>query len=299
MIRESFPKIKIIYSCHSISKYEYDIRNCHPEFLGFEQFILGEVDHIHLLNQASFGYLKHSYPEIAAQKAYSIIPNGIDESTFIKKDLRFQRKMSYLKSNKKTTVLCMSRWSRGKGLEILLEAIPKVIKQNNNVQFVIAGRKAKSWEYMYNHFLKEIDQKITALSQYIITLGWLDDQKRNALFSFADIWVMPSLLEYFPFSILEPMIANLPIISSKIDSVQEMLSDNEDCLFYEPMNSEELANKILTLINNPDIRRQIANSAYQKAKKLYRWEDISNKYIQMYQEVLSPELEDEVIKKIG
>lgn len=288
IIKEKFPHLKIIYSCHSLAKYEFNIRKLQPDLLRNEVFIINHIDHLHLLNQSSLKYFKDSYAAIAEKLAYSIIPNGIEEDSFQEKDAGFERKMNrLLKENGKITVLCMSRWSWGKGLEYFLDAVPQVISRYQNIQFVIAGRKVTSWEYNYWNYLSKINRKIASLDNQVIPLGWLNDSQRNTLFSYADIWVMPSLLEYFPYSILEPMIAGIPIISSRIDCVGEMLQENEECLCYEPKSPNQLADRILTLIQNPNLRNQLADNAYHKAKEYYPWARISDMYLKMYHTVCS------------
>ncbi|HEX3043691.1 MAG TPA: glycosyltransferase family 4 protein [Bacillota bacterium] len=301
IIKQFFPELKIIYSCHSIAKYESDIRNIHPRLPRDEAFILGQINHLHLLNQSSLQYFEAAYGPMAGKISYSMIPNGIDAASFQVIDSRFKRKMNRLvyKNSKiakgqaingcacarELTVLCMSRWSWGKGLEYLLDAIPLVVAQYPNIRFIITGRRLISWEYRYWDYLQKIRQKMAGLKDYVIPMGWLNDRGRNLLLTLADIWVMPSLLEYFPYSILEPMIAKVPIISSRLDCVEEMLRDNEDCLFYEPTHPEQLAEQIIKLIENPDLRRQLAANAYAKAKA-YQWDHISELYLRMYQRVI-------------
>jgi glycosyltransferase involved in cell wall biosynthesis len=239
-----------------------------------------------LLSQTSLHYFQEAYPGIDAQLPYSMIPNGIDGASFQVKDIRFAEKMDRkLKKNGKITVLCMSRWSWGKGLEYLLDAFPLVAGRYPNVQLVIAGWRLISWENKYWQYLWKIGSKIAALHGHIIPLGWLNDVQRNSLLPYADIWVMPSLLEYFPYSILEPMIAGIPIISSRIDSVAEILRENEECLLYDPENPQQLAEQIIRLIQNPDLRHHLADEACKKAKTLYSWAHISELYLNMYHSV--------------
>ncbi|HEX3046583.1 MAG TPA: glycosyltransferase family 4 protein [Bacillota bacterium] len=301
IIKQFYPELKIIYSCHSIAKYESDIRNIHPNMLRYESLILSRIDHLHLLNQSSLRYFEASYGILAGKIPYSIIPNGIDAASFQAVDSRFKQKINRLLRKDRTitkgqttngrgpawelTVLCMSRWSWGKGLEYLLDAIPLVVARYPNIRFIITGRKLISWEYRYWNYLKKVRQKMAGLKDYVIPMGWLNDGQRNLLLTLADIWVMPSLLEYFPLSILEPMIAKVPIISSRLVCVEEMLRDNEDCLFYEPTHPEQLAEQIIKLIENPDLRRQLAANAYVKATA-YQWNRISELYLKMYQRVL-------------
>jgi glycosyltransferase involved in cell wall biosynthesis len=282
-IKELYPQVRIIYSCHSIAKYEIGIRNNKEEEIDSESFIVNNASHIQLLNNTSLNYLKESYAEVAQNKPISIIPNGIEETEYKAIDLKWRDELlNELDKDNNLVVLCMSRWSFGKGLEYLLEAVPKVTEQYKNVKFVLAGRKTSSWENKVKDYVTMIDKQISNLNN-IIPLGWLTDVERNTIMSLADLWIMPSLLEYFPYSILEPMVCKIPIISSRIDSVVELLEENNECLFYSPQNPTELAEKILSLAYNEESRSELAKNAYQKVKQIYTWETISDMYLTMYQ----------------
>jgi glycosyltransferase involved in cell wall biosynthesis len=283
MIKNYFPDIKIIFSMHSIAKYEILIRNNNPKDLTNEKYIIENSNHIHFLNATSLNYFSKAYNLLIDKISYSIIPNGIDESTFNIKSPGFDRKLiEKIEDPDNIIVLCMSRWSYGKGLEYLLDAIPFVAKKIKNIKFIIAGRKYISWENEVTDYVKMIDKKIKPLKKHVIPLGWLDKTERNTLFSHAHIYIMPSLLEYFPYSILEPMIAKIPIISSKIESVKELIEDYKECLFYSPENPEELAEKILYLSENKRLREQLMKNAYKKVKKYWQWDSISQMYLDMY-----------------
>lgn len=286
VIRQNFPELKIVYSCHSVAKYDMALRKSYSNQLGYEYRIINNIDHLHVLNRTSLEYLKQSHSHTDKPFTYSVIPNGIDETGTRKQAPYFARKIQRLSKPDQITVLFMSRWSHGKGIEYLLEAIPKVIGSNKNIRFILAGRKSNSWENEYSTFRQTLDQTMKDMKENVTVLGWLNDSKRNTLFAQADIWVMPSLLEYFPYSILEPMIAKIPIVSARIDSVKEMLEEDKECLFYDSRDSEQLAKKILTLAGSPELRRQIAQNAYQKAKRLYQWNAVSKMYLKMYRDLL-------------
>lgn len=286
-IKEHYPGIKLIYSCHSISRYDRKLRNTCPTNVESEDFIFNECDHIHLLNRTSLGLLEQTYPRITEKTPVTIIPNGIEEEKFRKIYPPMKRKLEkVLHKQENLLVVCMTRWSYGKGLEYFLDAIPGVVKEVRGIQFVIAGKKKESWENGYTGYLKMVEEKIDAVKEFVTVFGWLDDKRRNTLYAVADIWVMPSLLEYFPYSIMEPAVCKIPIISSRIDSVTELLKENEECLFFEPGNNRELAGKIVCLCRNRKLREQLRNNAYNKLHNDYRWHTITEMYLNMYKKLL-------------
>ncbi|MCL6588569.1 MAG: glycosyltransferase family 4 protein [Firmicutes bacterium] len=287
IIRRQFPWIKIVYSCHSIAKYDIAFRNQTNDQLEFENYIINQADHLHLLNRTSLKYLKESYPQTNRPVSYSIIPNGIEMVNLQAKPAHVRREIEpLLRDGGRIRVLCVSRWCYGKGLEYLLDAVPQVVASLPEARFILAGRKTLSWENGHYGYANLINKKIQSLREYVVDPGWLNDSERRAIFAHADIWVMPSLLEYFPYSILEPMAARIPIISARIDSVQEMLAEDKECLFYEPKDPAGLARQIVKLAKNAKLRGELARNAYQKAEGLYQWGPISEMYFKMYQDLI-------------
>jgi glycosyltransferase involved in cell wall biosynthesis len=285
-IKAHYPEVKIIYSCHSIAKFEMSVRNNSATELIHEEYLLNNADQIQVLNHTSLQYLMKSYSSAVEKKSITIVPNGIDEGDYKLIDHNFKKKIQDQLKSTDIIVFCLSRWSFGKGLEFLIESIAKIIDKKPTVKFVIAGRKTESWENKVEEYVDMIDKKMEPYLEHIIPLGWLDNTERNTLFSMADICVMPSMLEYFPYGILEPMICQVPIVSSKIDSVEELLVENKECLFFPPGNTEELAEKILFLIENEDRRKDLVFNAYKKVNDHYRWQTISSHYVDMYQSLL-------------
>jgi glycosyltransferase involved in cell wall biosynthesis len=283
-IKNYKPEIKIVYSCHNIAKYEFAIRNSSHSEVENEEQIIQNADHLHLLNSVSLNYFKKAFPQSKLLDNFSFIPNGLDEGEFIKTSWLFKRKLIN-KKKKDIRIICISRWSYGKGLEYLADAVPEVIKQYKNARFFLAGRKKESWENDVDKFVNYIDLKIEPYKENIISLGWLDNTMRNTLFSIADICVMPSDVEYLPYSILEPMINKIPIISSRIDSVEALLDEGKECVFFQPGDSKDLAKKIIYLIENTELRKQIVKNSYDKAKATYRWDKIAQLYADMFNTV--------------
>jgi glycosyltransferase involved in cell wall biosynthesis len=284
IIKKSFPATKTLYSCHSIVRKEMAVRNnSHLELIS-EQYIMNTADHIHVLNKTSLRYLEESYPQVVEKGRILLVPNGINEADFLEENDSYKKQMiDRTNPTENRIIFCMSRWSHGKGLEYLLDAASIVSREFNNVRFIIAGRKEQSWENQLEEYLALIDKKIDHLKEYVVPLGWISDQERNTLFHMADVCVMPSQLEYFPYGILEPMVCRVPIVSSRIDSVSELLNENEECLFYRSKNADELAGKLLYLLKHPDAGRSMASKAFLKAKSLYNWEVVCHRYAEIYE----------------
>jgi glycosyltransferase involved in cell wall biosynthesis/MoaA/NifB/PqqE/SkfB family radical SAM enzyme len=286
-IKTHHPKSKFLLSCHYILKYETGTRKVYPKNLLYEEYLYRNMDHFHVLNKTSEKILHEYYSDIIKNKPVSIIPNGISEKEFEEKNPGFIDELmkKYDFKNKKI-VLCLTRWCHGKGIEFLVDAIPAVLSQDENVLFIIAGKKENSWEKDGSDYVKLIEQKLENFSDNVITLGWLDDMKRNSLMSIADIWVFPSELEYFPYSVLEPMIKSIPIITSEFNGARDIISDKKECLMHSPRNSAELSGNIISLLNDNKMRKTLSENAYKRASREYQWPAIARSYKNLYKKCM-------------
>jgi glycosyltransferase involved in cell wall biosynthesis len=287
IIKTNFPDIKTIFSCHSIAKYDLTVRNNNSNELISEEYLINNADHIHVSNKAALQYLTDSYNSIVKKTRISIIPNGLDEEEYSTIDYKFRDEILKKVNKDDIVICCMARWSFGKGIDHLIDAIPYVIEKYKNVRFIVAGRKTQSWEHQVEKYVQLVDDKIKNVSDYVIPLGWLGNLERNTFFSIADICVMPSMREYFPYGILEPMVSKVPIIASNIECVSEMLEDEKECLLFTPGDSKEIAKKIINLIENKHKMEFIKENAYKKVKSDYTWQPIVDQYAQMYQSIES------------
>lgn len=288
-LRVKKTKAKLVCSCHSLAKYAPQIRNLAKEELDIENYVLKNIDYVHILNQSSMQCLEEMYSEIVRSKSITIIPNGINTEKYINDSNEFKnyqnewRNRLQVKSN--IIVLCVSRWSHGKGLEFLLDAVPRVVAKWPNIRFVIAGRKEVSWENDVLSYVQKIDKLTSQLTSWVVPMGWVSDSQRNALMSIADICVMPSEVESFCYSILESMVAKVPVISTRLPCVEELFEADRDCLMYSNNDTEKLAEHILTLANSKVYRDSLASKAFVKIQDHLNWPKVAQMYIEFYEKI--------------
>lgn len=279
------PEQKIVYSIHSLIKYEKGIRLNPSSFFRCEQKLIESARIIQVLNETSHDYFKSAYASLAADKPLHIIPNGVNAADFVKTDEVFAAKLRRRLKEDTFTVFCMSRWAHGKGLEYFVEAAGILLSRGRKVQFVLAGRKWISWEMKWYNYLWKIDRKVKKLGENIHVLGWLNSAQRNSLFRAADVFVMPSELEYFPYSVLEPAAAGIPLVASGLPCVREMLTDGEDALFFRPGDSRDLADKLEMLMDDPALMPYFAGNARERVLSEGDWDTIARQYVRMYDQV--------------
>jgi len=168
----------------------------------------------------------------------------------------------------------IAEWTKNKGLFYLLEATRE---QKDAFQFnlVLIGSgenpdREKIYDFVKKHNLKNI---------YLFE--WLPDAA-SYLKGF-DIFVLPSIKEGLPYTILEAILAEVPIIATEVGGVPEIIKNNLSGLLIKPKNPELLGEKILYLINNPAIAQKMAKKAKEKIVKEFTLEKMLQETAKIYQ----------------
>ena len=101
-----------------------------------------------------------------------------------------------------------------------------------------------------------------------------------------DIFVMPSIREEFGVAAVEAQAMEIPVVSTRVGGVPEVVLDGETGILVEPGDSEQLAQAILTLIENPALRRQMGKRGREHVLANYRWEDNAALMENLYQRIV-------------
>lgn len=195
------------------------------------------------------------------------IPNGINLL-----DTGIARQMSY----EKYIFFGAGRIIRSKGLDILLRSLHKISYKG---LLIVAGDLEQSEDYK---------QEILELSKGLNVefLGLIKDKKE--LLSYmanSDLFVYPSYREAMSMMLLEGASVMVPIICTDIIENKDIFIDKE-VLFFESNNVDDLAEKVLYAIKNPDEMQLRSERAYKKLTTNYNWQIISEKYSEVYNSLL-------------
>ena len=163
---------------------------------------------------------------------------------------------------------------RHKDILTLIDAIPKVLRNNGYVKFLIIGRGDQ-----YKEMIEKI--KELKMDDYVITKEFVEDI--SAYYSAADLFVMPSTREEFGLVYIEAMACGLPVIAANAYVAPEVVGDAG--LLFEPRNSEDLGNEIIELINNKGLYEKLKEKGLERVKQ-FTWEKAAEQYYEVYKKVL-------------
>ena len=199
---------------------------------------------------------------------------GVDSTRFSPQELPVGRS-----DGTRPTVVWMGRINPLKDLATLLHAAELVHRQSPGVQFLLYGGAAAEDQ----GYFQEILSLRTELGlEEVVTFGGYTGEPAVA-YNQADVVVLSSVSEAFPFSILEAMLCARPVVATAVGGVPEEIGG---CgIAVEPRNPPAFAQAILDLINDPDRRATLGRAAREKALRHYSLDQFTRAYESTYQEL--------------
>ena len=194
----------------------------------------------------------------------SIIPNGVDLSLFDNTSKKNPRKIVFA-----------GAMYYHRGLDILLEAIPYIIKKIPDTKFVLLGSGAEMDK------LKKIVLE-NKLEDSVEFKGWLKREKIPENISDASIGIGPLRLtdvtsRALPIKVLEYMAVSLPIIAQKGTLPEDVLENEKNGYFIENVN--DLVEKIILLLNQPEKIEEMGIQSSKMVQK-FSWDKVVKKIIE-------------------
>ena len=204
-----------------------------------------------------------------------IVPNGVDIQKFkpSKNQTIIKRQFGV---NNRPCVLFVGRLIPRKGLLFLVQAAKQIAKEEEQTIFVIAGDGPQRSQLIYNL------EKNRILKNFIF-LGDVKDEILPLIYNCADIFVFPSIQEGQGIALLEAQATSKPVITFNTGGVREAIINQETGLLVKP-NSNELANAILKLLKNEELRNKMGKKGREFVSKYFSWDNNAKKLLEIYKE---------------
>ena len=262
MIAKRLHKVELILGC---SEYITDkIRNTFPQYAGLCQTVYNGVDTDHFCNS-----------------------NGTKIAG----------------GNCKKRLLFVGRVSPEKGVHVLLEAFKNVIEKYPDAELEIVGPQgipplesivglsdetkikelARFYSGSYHSYLQ--DGLCLGLSSQVSFIGSVPHLALPRYYSNADILINPSLYEAFGMTLVESMACQVPVIATRVGGMVEIVEDGKSGVLVEPDTSSALAEAILNLLSDEDLRKSMGIAARKRAVELFSYEKTVESLRQCYRRI--------------
>jgi len=182
------------------------------------------------------------------------------------------------------TVTTVARLYVTKGLEYLLEAIAQVNAIYPGMQFKVYGDGPLLQE------LLTYADRLGLDGTKIFVGAFTDRNELSHIMKHTGIFVMSSILEGQPLSVVEAMAYECPIVATSVGGIPELIRDGVNGLLCLPGDPGCLAGKIRLLIEDPGLRSRLGRAARKTYEQgHFQPEDVCNHFISVYEEVLQQE----------
>lgn len=159
-------------------------------------------------------------------------------------------------------------FNENKGCDIFLKAFAEIIDHYPDWKLIMCGtgetKLVKKW-------IKECK-----LEGKVEMPGWIEGKQKHILFTHAGAYCMTSYQEGLPMSVLEAISYGVPVISTPVGCLPEILQHEHSALFFDFGNSKELAICMERIINDYNLRKKLSDEGYNIANNYFS----TNKVIQ-------------------
>jgi len=197
----------------------------------------------------------------------AVIHNGTDTDRFSPRE----------KEKNSNQILWIGRFTPGKGVEYLIDAFNILIKNHPDFKLLMIGR---------GHLKENIEQKIQdlTLNKNIIIKEFVPNSELPAIYQDSDVFVLSSLNEGVPRTVLEAMSCGVPIVCTELP---QLVSVVEGCGLLVPVeDSQALAEGISKIILDRELARKLGENGRVKVVENYSWEDTVKRTVRLYEELI-------------
>lgn len=236
--------------------------------LHIKQSSLSKVNNLHIVSLCQWMSKEVGNSGLFKNYPLSLIPNGIDSSIFFPRDVNNCRNDLGIPKDKLVVLFVADAINNyRKGFEFLEHAL-SVLKRENVVLCAVGKNRNK---------------KNTSCD--IIELGKITDENTMSMvYSAADVFVIPSLMDNLPNTVLESLHCGTPVIGFPVGGIIDMVKNEENGLIAEDISSASLLNVIKKFINlKSSFNREHIS---EQAKRKYSLEIQAKSYIKLFKSML-------------
>ena len=147
-------------------------------------------------------------------------------------------------------ILFLGSVGQRKGVRDILQAAPLIFIEHPDAYFLLAGEEESRGEKL----IMEKISKEKMVAEKIRFLGPVTGHAKLDLFQSAMIYILPSYGENLPFALLEAMAVGLPVVTTPVGAIPEIVKDGENGFLIQPGDYQALAKRVNQLLNDRDLR---------------------------------------------
>ena len=268
--RRVFRDIKFVNGLYSgtVNRFPWNIRSL---FDAYCYFSCKYADMVTTNSQHAKSQIHNSYG--IATSSIGVMYIGADES-FLRTDAP-QRNANHF-----SLLFCgfLGGPRQVKGVDVLLQAMPAILGAHEATLHIVG-----TGEHIDRYKTMCVD---LGIQDHVRFLGFVDHSKLPLWFSSADLFVLPSRSESMPVAVAEAMASALPVVSTTVGGIPELVDDGQTGVLVPPNDPLALTHAINALLDDPDTMRAMGARGRQRVKEHFTWDKVAQRVLGFYQEIL-------------
>jgi glycosyltransferase involved in cell wall biosynthesis len=237
--------------------------------LNLKKEVLSQVKNLHFVTLCDWMTSQLKQSDFFSRFPIHKIPNGIDSNIFNTRDKAHSRDLLNIPLDKKVILFVADLIDANrKGFNLLIKAIEKL--DQSNVQLFVIGKKNDSLNHLKN----------------IIQYGTVNnDRLLSSIYSAADVFVIPSLMDNLPNTVLESLLCGTPVIGFSTGGIPDMIHHKKTGLIVDAVSVDALVNSISSFLDEgvlytTEAIRKDAVSTYDEKVQ-------AKKYIKLFENLVN------------
>jgi len=227
-----------------------------------------------ILKNASAVIALTEHMKDAMQAIYSrdviIVPNGINLNEIAEREAEG--------GNPGKKILFVGRLHPVKGVQYLLGAMSIVHQELPEAKLILVGDGEE------REYLESLTDSL-GIRECVEFAGRVPHERVQDYMNLAEVFVLPSLSEGFPVTILEAMACGLPIVATRVGGVPDIIEDGANGYLINTKNPEQIAEALLRVLQDEELQKIMSNNNRKSAEK-YRWDTVAATLEGVYQNSL-------------
>jgi glycosyltransferase involved in cell wall biosynthesis len=196
-------------------------------------------------------------------------------------------------SGTEAEILYIGRLVPEKGQAVLLEAVAALAGRGLDVRVTLAGEGSLRTD------LERLAERLE-IGPRVEFLGAVGQHRLRELYERASIFCLPSFGEGVPIVLMEAMAMEVPVLSTRIAGIPELIESGRDGILVPPGRADELATALQALLTNPSLRRELGSQGRKKVLREFDAERSAEQLHRIFTELLGVKSEAQAtVSKAG
>jgi glycosyltransferase involved in cell wall biosynthesis len=203
---------------------------------------------------------------------------------------QFESEQNARKSREKWTVSYVGGFSKHRGIDVLINAIPRMLEKHKNVHLVLVGE---------DPFRKRLEGLVRSLGiqEHVTFTGWVPFEKAMGHVKGSDICVIPyhntpHTATTVPHKLFQYMFFKKPVLGADVMPLKRIITETMCGLVFKAGDSKDLAEKLVHMVDDEEGIEEMGRNGHRAVIEKYNWDNEGGKLLKLYESIKEGPLED-------